>query len=169
MKSNRSVKAKALIQIYSAVGLFDKLKQPKESRLPDTPTKRYEFTETGEKVLVDDNYRPKKSFFSAERKQQFVSGAKRTGKALHSGAKKFGEMQRQADMRELKRGKSGKVANDYGFDYDDMFSTPRDSRRRNARQSGPTASDIIDSILGTGGKNRPRNKKSRDIFDFSDL
>jgi hypothetical protein len=144
------------------VGLFDKLKQKKESRIPDTPTKRYEFTETGNKVLVDDDYKPKKkNLFTSENKARFVSGAKTTGRALQKGAKKFGEMQRAADAREAKRERSGKVVNDYGFGYSDMISGGRKSRR-----PGPTASDITDSILGTGGSKRRKSKRSNDIFDF---
>lgn len=164
------------------MGLFDKLKQKKkDASLSDTPTKRYEFTETGEKVLVDDNYRPnKKTLFNKENKQRFVSGAKRTGKALHSGAKKFGEMQRQADMREAKRSSSRRESS--GFDFAMTGFSEQRGGRKQRRESydfqggfigsdnGPTASDITDSLLGTGGGSKQgRRKKNRDMFDFSDL
>ena len=140
------------------MGLFSK---KKESRLPDTPTKRYEFTETGNKVLVDDDYKPskKKTLFTAENKARFISGAKTTGRTLQKGAKKFGEMQRAADARESRRERSGRVVNDFGFGYGDMVSGGRKSR-----SNGPTASDITDSLLGTGKKRR--SKRSNDLFDF---
>lgn len=171
------------------MGLFSKKKE--KPYIPDSPTKRYEFTETGEKVLIDDNYKTEskgkqffKKTFNEENKQKFLAGAKTTGGVVKRGAIKFAETQKAANIREERRSKSSSFGG--GNDFMDLLG---DSPRRGHRQqsegrqasaadiqssllgsgNGPSANDITSSLLGTaGGKKRSKRSKKYDPFDFSD-
>lgn len=173
------------------MGLFDKIKkkEPQErAEPPKNAIKRYEFTETGEKVLIDDNYRPPskakvfaKKIFNEENKARLYAEAKSAKNGLVKGARKLGEAERRYEAREervmhSKRRYRQQESYSPGFD----FITPHpqesyniqesllSSRRKGQRQ--PTASDITSSLLGStggGGKRKKKSSKGYDPFDFS--